>query len=296
MMETRQSVRERRLKKIRQLQEGTRRAAATTEASPAPVRLPLVYDRETRPDGGEEPYGMLDPEAEWNRKWRLDLDTYDRSYRKRSDLDPDQGRRPGGGRFGRQLIVSGLLLALIWGLFQLHEPWAVKGQRLVTAYLNESFDVAAVSAWYEQRFGGAPSFLPALHPSGQQEATKVNAASRHYFAPVQGKVIAAMTPGQSGVLIQAKPGVPVAAMATGWVVFAGKREDTGFTVVLRHTDGMESTYGHLEQGAVKENDWVKGGETVGTLPRSSEATAGTLFFAVAQNGRTLNPTDVVPFE
>ncbi|UUZ84405.1 M23 family metallopeptidase [Paenibacillus sp. P26] len=242
-----------------------------------------------RPFERGEEYRMPDPELEWNRKWRRDLSAYSRSPGYRTS-------GPSRDRIGAQIVISGLIAALVWGLFQLNEPWAENGKRFIVSALNESFDARSLAVWYENKFGGGPSFLPAMDPAKHQDAEKVSAASKHYFVPLQGKVIAAFTPGQSGILVQAKPGAPVAAMDTGLVTYAGVREDSGYTIIIRHTDGMETVYGHLEQGAVRVNDWIKGGETVGTLSKASGSASGTLFFAISKDGKPVNPTDVITFD
>ncbi|MCZ8513353.1 M23 family metallopeptidase [Paenibacillus filicis] len=294
-MDSKRSIRERRMEKIRHLQDGQGRTPLEAERSH--FHFPMVQERgreselaayrETRHQP-HEAYSS-DPETEWNRKWQQDLSAYSRSPGYRT-------KEPRSGRVARQLVISGLLTAMIWGWFHFQLPWSEEGKRYIRSALNESFDAKALAAWYERKFGGSPSFLPAMDPLKHQEAEKVSAESKHYFVPLQGKVIAAFTPGQSGILVQARPGAPVAALDTGRVTFAGVKEDSGFTVVLRHTNGMESVYGHLEAGKVQVNDWIKGGETVGTLSKAQGPASGTLFFALSKDGRPLNPTDVISFD
>ncbi|MCG7213127.1 M23 family metallopeptidase [Paenibacillus mucilaginosus] len=310
-MDTRKNIRERRTEKLRQLQQGTgRRTDWGPEAGhwEFPVYREPGQERGPRPEGEEAPPPWLregqgreygpDPEAEWNRKWQQEWSRYDgrTSY-------PGGGGGPqpdgAGRRFAVKVLLSGLLFAGVWGLFQWEHPWADKGRELVTAQLNESVNVNAIAAWYEESFGSIPSFLPAMNPAKhQEEVEKVDSVAKHYFAPVQGKLIAPFTPVQGGVLVSAPAGAPVAALDTGRVEFAGTKEDTGFTVVVRHTDGVQSVYGHLKPGTIQASDWIKGGETVGTVAEPAEGGGdGTLFFAVmSKDGKAVNPADVIAFD
>lgn len=297
-METRKNVRERRMEKIRKLQKSVpRRKHWEPDASHMEIPAGRGY-YETEWDRGRperlEPDWRPDPEVEWNRKLQRDWSGYERSgYDDGGGYSSD----PRTSRLAARIMISGILFAMVWGMFQVEHPLANKGKQLVSGVLTESFDTAVISTWYENTFGGTPSFLPALGSSKHQDAEKVTAVSKHYFLPVQGKMIAAFTPIQGGVLVEAPPGAPVSALDTGLVAFAGTKEDTGFTVVVRHAAGMESVYGQLEQGSVRVGDWIKGGETLGTVARPPQGqVAGTLYFAVSRDGKPVDPTDVISFD
>ncbi|MCZ8519084.1 MULTISPECIES: M23 family metallopeptidase [Paenibacillus] len=311
-MDKRTNIRERRSEKLRRLQQGTgRRAEWGPEGGhwdfpelrePAPGRETRT-GREEAPvppwiRDDRDPELRPDPEVEWNRKWQQEWSRY--------GAEPPYEGRGGGGRqdgagsrFALKLLLSGLLFAAVWGMYRWDHPWAEKGKGFVTTQLNQSMDVNAIAAWYEESFGSIPSFLPAMNPAKHQEAEKVDSVPKHYFVPLQqGKLIAPFTPVQGGVLVSAPAGAPVAALDTGRVEFAGTKEDSGFTVILRHADGVQSIYGHLKPGTVRASDWIKGGETIGTVADPPEAAGdGTLFFAVvSKDGKALNPADVIAFE
>ncbi|MBP1156583.1 MULTISPECIES: M23 family metallopeptidase [unclassified Paenibacillus] len=297
-METRKNVRERRMEKIRKLQEGVpRRKHWEPDVSHMEFPAGRGY-YETEWDRGRaerlEPDLRQDPEVEWNRKLQRDWSRHERSdYNDNGGFSSD----PRTSRLAAKIMISGVLFALVWGMFQMEHPLANKGKQVVSGVLTESFDIALLSAWYENTFEGVPSFLPALGSSKHQDAEKVAAVSKHYFPPVQGKMIAAFTPIQGGVLVEVPPGAPVSALDTGLVAFAGTKEDTGFTVVIRHSAGLESIYGQLEQGSVRVGDWIKGGETLGTVAQPPQGhVTGTFYFAVSKNGKPVDPTDVVPFD
>ncbi|MEK8131358.1 peptidoglycan DD-metalloendopeptidase family protein [Paenibacillus filicis] len=311
---TRKNVRDRRTEKIRKLQEHAWRGG---HGEPVLTHMSFPHEGESarygRIDSPDRPlvagrleyeYGDVppvaprfpDPEEEWKRKYEREWSSYDTHSRRREYNE--QPGRPGLNRFGLRLVLSGLLFAAVWGLYRLDHPLAERGRSLVAGALTEPLDTSALAAWYEQHFGGAPSFLPAINSGARhQDAEKVASLPKHYFTPVEGKLIAAFTPNQGGVLMEAPGGTPVAAVDTGMVIFAGQKDNTGFTVVLRHSGGMESTYGHLGASSIRLNDWVKGGETVGILARPVSGQApGTLFFSFSKEGKPVDPADVIPIE
>lgn len=296
-MQTKHNVRQRRMQKIKRLQDGGGkplpgpwpRDSYSDRAEYRPVYPAESYWREEGPDAAAP-----DPEQEWNRKWERDL----QRYRTGGPGFGGTSGGPGSGlsRFRAHLLISCLLFASIWGLFQWNHPWAEQGRDWVRSALTEPFDTGKLSAWYEKRFGGAPSFLPALDPLRHQEAEKVNASSKHYFAPLEGRLIAPFTPDAGGVRIEAEAGMPVFAMDTGRVIYAGDNGQTGFTVIIQHADGMRSVYGHLDKANVQPNDWIKGGETVGTVANQPSPSDDWLYFAVSKDGAAVDPADVVTFD
>ncbi|WP_284637901.1 M23 family metallopeptidase [Paenibacillus silviterrae] len=272
-------IRERRYDRIRQVMEGH------ADILPPHREIP----KSGRP---EEVPLVLDPEVEWNRKWERDWQEY-----RRYGEDPPRDDRwvPGKSRIRLHLVLSGVLFAMVWGIFQVDHPLAEKGRSYVRAALTQSMDLNGVAAWYDKTFGGSPSFLPAMNPLKHQEAEKVAVTAKHYFPPVQGKVTGMFQPDREGIVLEAKAGSPVSALDTGRVSFAGTREGSGYTVILQHSGKMKSVYGNLEPGAVQVGDWIKGGETVGVMAKSNGAAAG-LFFAVSKNDKYVNPADVVALD
>jgi stage IV sporulation protein FA len=261
----------------------------------------LEYIQQRQEDNGEEwnrnkremedPL-MSDPEYVWNRKWRQE-------YSKHKDYINDDGGspfRPSARTFLVKLFLSCIIFSVIGGLFQLNHPWANKVKSTISLALNNTFDFQTVALWYERQFGGNPSLLPAWLPGKQQEAQKVTADTKHYFSPVKGKVIAPYEPSRLGITLETRADATVAAFDTGLVIYTGSKEDTGYTVIIRHTNGLQSVYGWVEQSKVELNDWVKGGETIGTVSKNSSKQAGYLYFAVSKDNRFLNPADVVGFD
>ncbi|MFE5320147.1 peptidoglycan DD-metalloendopeptidase family protein [Paenibacillus sp. NPDC056579] len=291
-MSTKDNIRQRRLERLRALKESAERPPfPLPEHSRPPHGYPL--DERRRADA-DESVRWEDPEYVWKQKWNREMTLHDDRY---GDLRyGGSGQRPGMNRLRTKLIVSCFLFAAVWGLFQWDHPLANKGKAYISSALNDSFQFQSVALWYEQRFGGSPSLLPALNTLYQEEAQKVDVVSKHYFAPVKGKIIAPYEASRLGVTVETSSDTPVAAMDTGLVVYVGNKEDTGYTIIIRHTNGLQSVYGWVEQGRVELNDWIKGGETIGTVSKNSSKPSGYLYFAVSKDSKFVNPADVVNFD
>lgn len=298
-MNTKNNIRQRRMERIRELQSSVDRRPIPTHQ---PVRQYDLLEPTRHADRKQEVLAEVpqqdesrwnDPEFVWKQKWHHDMSQREYEY----NDGPERSRfMPNKGGLRLKLIVSCFIFALIWGLFQWNHPLANKGKAYISSALNESFQFQSVALWYERQFGGTPSLLPALNTFQQEEAQKVDFVSKHYFSPVKGKIIAPFETSRLGVTVETKSDTPVAAMDTGLVVYVGNKEETGYTIIIRHTNGLQSVYGWIEQGKVELNDWIKGGETIGTVSKNSSKQAGYLYFAVSKDNKFVNPADVVQFE
>ncbi|MEX2461502.1 MAG: M23 family metallopeptidase [Paenibacillaceae bacterium] len=196
-----------------------------------------------------------------------------------------------------KIIISFVLFISVWGLFRLHTPWAMKGQGVIRSTLSQEIAFRSVSAWYEHTFSGAPSFIPSLHSPSGEAAKKVNASGqKSFFIPVYGKVVVPYSTRHQAIVLQTQANALICAIETGRVLFAGLREDTGYTVTIQHAGGFQSTYGMLQPTSWKKDDWIKLGEVVGKAATPKGQTKGNIVLALMKSGEYINPTDVISFE
>ena len=99
-----------------------------------------------------------------------------------------------------------------------------------------------------------------------------------------------------GVLIETKYDEAVEAMSGGRVVFAGKKNDLGNTVIIQHSDMTESWYGNLETIDVSQYEEVKTGKKVGTVSNKENGRSGEFYFAIKQGKKFIDPIQVIKFE
>lgn len=70
----------------------------------------------------------------------------------------------------------------------------------------------------------------------------------------------------------------------------------GNYVILRHPNGLETVYGHLNRHLVKENQVVKAGDPIGLGGSTGRSTGPHLHFETRFMGYAINPAAIVDFE
>lgn len=93
----------------------------------------------------------------------------------------------------------------------------------------------------------------------------------------------------SGVDISASYGQPVIAPADGIVIFADFMGGYGRAVVLDHSHGISTRYGHLANFAVISGQSVHRGDTIGYVGLSGRSTGPHLHYEVRINDTPVNP-------
>jgi len=75
-------------------------------------------------------------------------------------------------------------------------------------------------------------------------------------------------------------GAPIYATGNGRVIFVGRKRGYGNFIVIMHTDTLVSRYGHLQGFLVKEGDFVKRGQKIGTMGNTGVATGPHLDYSI----------------
>jgi murein DD-endopeptidase MepM/ murein hydrolase activator NlpD len=97
----------------------------------------------------------------------------------------------------------------------------------------------------------------------------------------------------AGLDIAVPKGTRVDAAAGGIVEYAGPRGGYGNVVIVRHPDGKESRYGHLEKVLVNEGDTVTSGQQIALSGSTGKSTGPHLHFEIRENGEVLNPLKIL---
>jgi hypothetical protein len=94
----------------------------------------------------------------------------------------------------------------------------------------------------------------------------------------------------AGIDLIAPLGTPVAAAASGRVVFAGFADGSwGNLVVVAHADGVRTMYAHLSTIVVSRGKLVSAGRLLGTVGATGDATGPHLHFEVRLHGAAVDP-------
>lgn len=94
-----------------------------------------------------------------------------------------------------------------------------------------------------------------------------------------------------GIDIACATGTPVAATASGDVIFAGFDSTYGNMLVIRHNDSVSTVYGHNETLLVARGQRVEAGAIVARSGNTGVSTAPHLHYEVRLNGKSVNPVE-----
>ena len=89
---------------------------------------------------------------------------------------------------------------------------------------------------------------------------------------------------------------PIYAADGGTVVFAGVNGTYGKLVRIRHENGVETYYAHMNFISVKVGDQVYQGQQIGGVGATGKVTGAHLHFEVRFNGTVVNPEKYLPSE
>jgi lipoprotein NlpD len=92
-----------------------------------------------------------------------------------------------------------------------------------------------------------------------------------------------------GVDISAPVGTPVHAADAGVVVFTGRLNGYGNTVIIRHPDRYVTVYGHNSRILLREGSAVGRGQTIAEVGTSGRTSGPNLHFEVRYDNRAYNP-------
>lgn len=267
----------------------------------APVGLEgwQEQSRDERPLRNRElPEPEPDPEQIWKQqstRWIMNTEDYPGGTYKHN--------RPPRASFWKMFVmrslVSTLLFGALWGIHKYQPDWSLPIRSFVAKALSEEIDFTAAQVWYEEHFGGAPSFIPIFGQS-EDKGQKVQGL-RIFSSPIPGTVSSPFALSLKGVEVVPKADLSssplfVKSVETGRVAEVTQDVQTGLTVQIQHADGYYSVYGHLGEATVQKGDWIEGGEGIGTLKNDEGTMSPALYFALKKDGQYIDPSDVVPFD
>ena len=93
----------------------------------------------------------------------------------------------------------------------------------------------------------------------------------------------------AGVDFAGKLGSDVIAVASGVVVYSGRKDGYGNMVEIHHGGGVVTRYGHHDELKVDVGDFVKQGDVIGLMGNSGRSTGPHVHLEVIRDGRAVNP-------
>ena len=89
--------------------------------------------------------------------------------------------------------------------------------------------------------------------------------------------------------LPAKHGTPIYAPASGVVVYAKRKGNYGKFMLLTHSFGFKTAYGHLSRFAVKSGDYVSKGDLIAYVGSTGRSTGAHLHYEVRYLDKWLDP-------
>lgn len=147
-----------------------------------------------------------------------------------------------------------------------------------------------------------PPIDAASAANGEPEVVAIEAAA----APIETNVVRrlpidgrlSITQGyrafHAGIDIDGITGDPIYAYTSGKVEYAGRDFFLGKMVKVRHSDGYESVYGHLNAINVVPGQEVDTSNKLGTMGNTGHSFGDHLHLEVYKDGSHVNPASVLP--
>lgn len=120
-------------------------------------------------------------------------------------------------------------------------------------------------------------------PRNQLNWPVVGLALHRFGQPLQGELR------WKGLVINAKEGTEVKAIADGRVILASWLQGYGFLVAIDHGKGDMSLYGYNQRVLVKVDQNVKAGQAIALVGSSGGQGKPSLYFEIRRDGRALDP-------
>lgn len=93
----------------------------------------------------------------------------------------------------------------------------------------------------------------------------------------------------SGLIIEAKAGTAVQAVANGQVIYADWLKGYGWVTVVDHGNGLMSLYGHNQTLLKTPGESVRAGDAIALVGQSGGRDQPGLYFEIRQKGAAVNP-------
>ena len=93
----------------------------------------------------------------------------------------------------------------------------------------------------------------------------------------------------AGIDLRAPKGTAIVSSAHGKVIFSGRQNGYGKTIIIKHSSKVQTVYAHNLNNLVDVGQIVKKGQTIAMVGRSGNATGYHVHFEFRINGKPVNP-------
>lgn len=96
-----------------------------------------------------------------------------------------------------------------------------------------------------------------------------------------------------GIDLAANKGTSIYAVADGTVTYAGYDSDYGYSVIIKHKNGLSTRYAHASKLCVENGQTVSQGDVIAYVGSTGYSTGNHLHFEVIVNGSRVNPISYI---
>lgn len=93
----------------------------------------------------------------------------------------------------------------------------------------------------------------------------------------------------NGIDLTGNVNTPIPCLVDGIVTFAGEADINGNLVKVKHSNGYETRYAHLNSVSVQNGDRIKKGQIVGYMGNTGQVTGTHLHYGVYKDGNAVDP-------
>ena len=197
--------------------------------------------------------------------------------------------------FMLKILTSACLVLLVAIIFKNGSSQFEPARDFVNKTMENDFQFATITAWYEEQFGSPLALLPTKNETNNEAEVETN--NTEYAIPaVGGRVLEGFEVDGQGIMVETGSKSDVEAMNDGVVTTAGNKGDLGKTVIIQHGDGSQTWYGNLQSIEVPLYEHVEKGEVIGKVSESEDKEKGMFYFAIKQGETFIDPIQVIKFE
>ncbi|KAB2338708.1 M23 family metallopeptidase [Cytobacillus depressus] len=192
-----------------------------------------------------------------------------------------------------KILASACLFLIVAIMFKNNTGTFESARNFITKSMETDFQFVKVANWYEDQFGKPLALLPFKE---EKKETTDPSSKTEYALPASARILEDFHENGQRITIETSKDAAVAAMSEGLVLFAGKKEGFGKTVVVKHADNSESWYGNLEEINVNLMEYIEKGKEVGKAAPTEDGMKGSFYFAIKKGDDFIDPIQVIPFE
>ena len=116
-----------------------------------------------------------------------------------------------------KVLACDCLILVVAVIFKHPSQQLDPARNYVTSTMNQDFQFASISSWYESTFGKPIAFLP-------QKEAPTETVNEPYALPASAKITQTFETNGEGIIVETGKGSKVEAINEGLVIFAGTKE------------------------------------------------------------------------